>query len=186
MANKELPHAKKLRKILRYEPDTGKLFWLTRSPNLFEGRDYCSERLCASWNARFSGKEALTAIDNHGYMHGCVFSIKVKAHRAAWAVHHGYWPINCIDHLNGDRLDNRIVNLRDATHLENSLNSAMQANNTSGHNGVGWHKQRQKWRARIVLNGEEKHLGLFDSIDDAVAARQKAQIGLGFTERHGR
>lgn len=86
------------------------------------------------------------------------------------------WITNCpkhlqVDHINHNTLDNRKCNLRKCTCRENSLN---KRNNTSGYPGVRWHSQGKKWNARIVINGKEKSLGMFENFDDAVKARRKA------------
>lgn len=169
-----------LRQLLCYEPETGKLFWLSRS------RDYfTSEGQCKSWNTRFVGKEAVTSINKHGYNHGQIFARNYSAHRVAWAMHYGAWPDGQIDHINHDKLDNRINNLRVVTNKENNRNRGRATNNTSGHTGVSWHKRDQKWLASIVVDDKKKNLGRFDSKDDAIAARANASRLLGFHQNHG-
>jgi len=78
------------------------------------------------------------------------------------------------DHINMDGLDNRRVNLRIATHVENGRNRGKQANNTSGYKGVRWHKHAKKWQARIEVNGKCKHLGYFIAPEDAARRYDKA------------
>lgn len=82
------------------------------------------------------------------------------------------------DHINGRILDNRRCNLRHATHAENTRNSATPSSNRSGYRGVGWHPQRNKWRARIKTGGVERHLGLFDSAKEAAMAYDEAVLEL--------
>jgi hypothetical protein len=82
------------------------------------------------------------------------------------------------DHINGDGLDNRRSNLRDATHNQNQHNSRTPVNNTSGVKGVQWHSQRAKWHARIGVGGKSRSLGLFASLDEAKAAYEKASAEL--------
>lgn len=86
------------------------------------------------------------------------------------------WIMNCprhleVDHINHNTLDNRKCNLRKVTTRENQLN---KRNNTSGCPGVRWHSQGKKWNARIVINGKEKSLGIFNNFEDAVNARRNA------------
>ena len=81
-----------------------------------------------------------------------------------------------VDHINGDSLDNRRTNLRICNNQQNNFNKGRRKDNTSGSTGVRWHKQAQKWHARISLNGRETSLGLFDSKEDAIAARLDAVI----------
>lgn len=82
------------------------------------------------------------------------------------------------DHINGDGLDNRRSNLRLATHAENECNQRRHSNNTSGYKGVSLHKATQKWRASISINGIRKHLGLFDTAQDAYGAYCEAALKL--------
>ena len=93
--------------------------------------------------------------------------------------------MNEIDHINGDKIDNRISNLRDVTKLENAKNASISANNTSGFNGVYWVKTKGVWVAKIWTQGKLKHLGYFDKIQDAVAARKLANKKYGFSDRNG-
>lgn len=75
-----------------------------------------------------------------------------------------------VDHKDGNRLNNNIDNLRWATRSQQSMNKNIQSNNTSGF--VGVHKRRDKWRAQIKINGKQKHLGLFDTPEEASAVRE--------------
>lgn len=79
-----------------------------------------------------------------------------------------------VDHKSCDGLDNRRINLRTATRSQNNCNSRLCKSNTSGIKGVSWHKRAGKWRAQIVFAGEQRHIGLFDSIESAAAARAAA------------
>ena len=184
--SKELPSPELLRKLLRYEPETGKLFWRERTPDLFKDGKYSAERNCAAWNGAWSGKEAFTAIDGQGYKVGSIFCCDYTAHRVIWAMVHGEWPIKQIDHINGIRDDNRITELRDVTHEENSKNQKRPLTNTSGVVGVSWYGRVQKWHARIQVGGKPKHLGYFTDFNEAVAARKAAEVKHGFHENHGR
>ena len=82
----------------------------------------------------------------------------------------------CVDHINHDKLNNNLNNLRYATYTENNQNASMKSSNTSGVVGVSWHKIKSKWRARIDVNGVQKHLGYFVNKDDAITARTNAEI----------
>jgi len=180
MSTHDLPSIETLRKLLRYEPETGELFWRPRDVSLFK-----TEHDCKAWNTRYADKPA-GGIDGQGYILVKLFGRTSGIHRVAWTIHHGAWPADQIDHINGDRADNRIVNLREVTHQENCKNQKMRRNNTSGVMGVGWYKPRAKWRALISVDGKYIHLGDFDSIEDAAAARAKAEIEHGFHTNHGR
>lgn len=95
-------------------------------------------------------------------------------HRLAWLYIFGKWPRHFIDHIDTDGLNNRLCNLREATHAENKRNTKAPASNTSGFKGVTWHRQRSKWQAKIKVNGRTKHLGLFETPEAAHAAYSKA------------
>jgi hypothetical protein len=88
-------------------------------------------------------------------------------------------------HINHSRDDNRFVNLRHATRVENSRNKSIYSKNTSGFNGVCWYERGSKWIANIRINGKLKHLGYFTDIDEAIIARKKANIEHEFHENHG-
>jgi hypothetical protein len=75
-----------------------------------------------------------------------------------------------VDHINNNGLDNRASNLRIVTRTQNNQNRGMQKSNTSGYKGVVWHKQNQKWWARIQINGKQISLGCFDAIEKAANA----------------
>lgn len=182
---KNLPSPELLRKLLRYEPETGKLFWRDRTPDMFEERKICNVIRCRRWNLRYAGKEAF-AVTVHGYAKGSIFKQQIFSHRAIWAMTYNHWPTGQIDHIDGNRKNNRIDNLRDVTCLENRKNAAMRCNNSSGFNGVNFDESRGKWLARVQINGKQKNLGRFNNFDDAVSARKAADTKFGFHANHGR
>lgn len=100
---------------------------------------------------------------------------RYAAHRLAWLYVYGVWPDNDIDHINQNKSDNRITNLRVVSRSKNMHNVSLHKHNSSGYKGVSWHKPRQKWRAYIFLDYKQLHIGLFDKIEDAVAARKRAE-----------
>lgn len=183
--SKDLPNPDLLRQVLRYEPETGKLYWKERSVDMFTDGKQTAEHNCASWNNRFANKEAFTAFDSYGYKHGKIFGRKHKAHRVIWAIVHDEWPDN-IDHINGICDDNRIENLRSVSHAENLRNQKRPSTNTSGVVGVHWANREKKWNAYISIDRCRKSLGYFTYFDEAVAARKKAEIKHGFHHNHGR
>ena len=81
-----------------------------------------------------------------------------------------------IDHANGNKLDNRKSNLRICTAEENAFNNKTYETNKSGYPGIDWHKKAGKWRARIQVQGRQIHLGLFESLDEAIQVRRQAEI----------
>jgi hypothetical protein len=169
-----------LRQLLRYAPETGKLYWLPRPASMFKAaRDW------KIWNTRYANAEALTA-PFEGYRAGTILGKRFTAHRVAWAVHYGVWPIAQIDHINGNRSDNRATNLRDVANTDNRRNMKRPANNRSGHIGVSWSKHTGKWRSAIMVDRLTVVLGYFESKDEAVAARKSAERQYGFHVNHGR
>jgi hypothetical protein len=91
-------------------------------------------------------------------------------HRLAWLWHHGKFPDIDLDHIDGDKWNNRIENLREATMSENIANSRLSQANHSGRKGVSWNKRLGRWHAYIVVSGKRKHLGFFETLDEASAA----------------
>lgn len=110
-----------------------------------------------------------------------------KVHRVVWMIHNGEIPDGYeIDHINHDKLDNRIENLRCVTKIDNGRNQPKHRHNTSGFTGVGWMRNCKKWRAEIRINNKTMYLGSFDDIEMAKKARREAEIKFGFHDNHGR
>lgn len=166
--------------LLRYEPETGKLFWKERPLAFFR-----TVWACRVWNSVYSGKEAFTTVSTSGYKAGGIFGVRYAAHRVIWLLTTGAWPVNNIDHIDGDRANNRFGNLRDATNTENMRNAKLRSDNTTGVLGVSWDSYKRRWRATVTLNGKSKELGRFHSFEQAVAAREAANLEYGFSARHG-
>lgn len=169
-----------LARLLFGDGQSGLLFWRPRTIEFFKNK-----KSMGTWNTRFAGKKVSIATNRNGYSCIKVFCVEYKVHRLIWALQYGEWPDE-IDHLNGVRKDNRICNLRNVDHLENSKNMQMRHSNTSGVNGVTWQRQHRKWHAYATCEGKRYHLGYFESKDEAIAARLKANILLEFHENHGR
>ncbi len=110
-----------------------------------------------------------------GYLLIMVQSRLYKAHRLAWLYVSGEWPEDQIDHINRNRSDNRITNLREVSHKQNQQNRSKPSNSTSGHPGVSWYKRYYKWVARITHNYKLIHLGYFTDREEAIAARKAAE-----------
>lgn len=125
------------------------------------------------------------SINKDGYYQLRVNYKMYTQHRLAWLYVNGEFPNGDIDHINHVRTDNRIINLRVVDKAENNKNITKRGNNTSGVNGVWWHKQNKKWCAELNINGIKKHLGCFESIDDAKKARLTANEKYGFHKNHG-
>lgn len=102
--------------------------------------------------------------------------VRIYAHRVAWAVMTGAWPETEIDHINGKRDDNRWINLREVSRMQNCWNSAPGKNNKSGVKGVSWYKRDGTWEASIRTDGKRRFLGRFPLLEDAIAARRAAAL----------
>lgn len=113
---------------------------------------------------RLAGTLAGTA--SHHYHQICIDYVIYRAHRLIWAYHYGPSK-HMIDHANNNSFDNRVENLRECLHSQNSQNSRAPKSNTSGVKGVAWCKRKNKWRARIIVDGKEHHVGFFDDLQDA-------------------
>jgi hypothetical protein len=162
MLDKAIPDAAVLRQLLRYEPETGKLFWLPRPREMFK-----TKRAFSTWNAQNSGNEAFSRVAPMGYKMGAIFDKVQYAHRIIWVMHFGEVPkSHCLDHIDGDKLNNKISNMRLVTRQQNCFNSAAKKSGT-GKKGVCLCKRTMKWTARIQVSGVVKNLGRFDSVEEA-------------------
>src|SRR5690606_30951397 len=129
MAKRQLPSANDLRQLLEYDAATGDLRWRKRPVSAFASCGRLSAQNKANaWNSRNAGRPAFTASDGKGYLQGQVLKYHTSAHRVIWAMHHDEWP-ECIDHINGDKIDNRLANLRSVTSQQNSRNMPMPRTN---------------------------------------------------------
>lgn len=152
MAKTDSITAEQARAVLAYNAETGKFF-------------------------RADLQRHTGTINAHGYV---VISLlgchAVKAHRLAWLIHHGEWPASDIDHIDGDRTNNRIANLRLSVGGINAQNQRRpRSDNISGHLGVSWSKAASKWTARIKVGKKYKHLGLFLTAEAAAEAYIQAK-----------
>jgi hypothetical protein len=137
-----------------------------------------------SWKKKRRGVKTgvpLGADNGFGYLRITVLGTSIYAHRLAWFYVHGVWPEQ-IDHINGNKSDNRIANLRDVSLQQNLQNKLKpQKNSESKVLGVSWHKKAKKWQAHICVYKERKYLGLFDDVNEAHKAylKEKEKIDYG-------
>jgi hypothetical protein len=154
--------AERLRELLHYDPSTGIFTWRVRR---------CGRALVGA---------TAGSLNADGYVHIRVDGGRYKAHRLAVLYMTGEWPVRDVDHENLCRSDNRWNNLRRATRSQNCANSRRPRNNTSGFKGVSWHGAGKAWVARVMVKGESRYLGLFDTPEAAHAAYSAAAM-----EAHG-
>ena len=119
-------------------------------------------------------------LGSDGYYSICIDNVGYKLHTVIFLWHHGYIPENQIDHIDRDKLNNKIENLREVSAICNRRNIGVFKNNTSGIPGVLFLNGRNKWCARIKVNGRSIHLGNFNSKDDAVLARYRKELELNW------
>lgn len=163
------PTPEYLKECLNYDPDTGIFTWKERPREHFDSD--------ASWHmflGKFAKRQA-GSLNSEKYRHIQLGARKYKAHRVAWAISTGAWPIKFIDHINGDRDDNRLVNLRGASNAENCLNAKLSVTNKSGIKGVHWHKAVGKWQAKTSIGGVTVSFGFFIEKSDAAEAIRSAR-----------
>lgn len=178
MAEKPVITPELLRQLLRYEPEAGKLFWKERPRELFK-----SLTQYKTWNTRFANKEAF-GISAHQYRAGMILGTRVLAHRVAWAIYYDAWPIGDIDHINHNRSDNRIINLRNVDRKTNGKNLSISLRNKTGFIGV--HKTiYNTFVASIKVNRKNIYLGSFKYLEEAIKARLSANEQYGFHVNHG-
>lgn len=176
-----------LRRLISLDAATGDLTWKARTPDMFTPTlRRTAEHICNNWNSLYAGTPALSCVDASGHLTGRIFDKLVYAHRVVFALTHGSWPENSVDHINGVPSDNRPINLRDVCHQENLRNQRHRVNSSSGVTGVSMNKRLGKWAAHIGVSGKFVHLGFHERKDDAISARKQAEAQYGFHPNHGR
>jgi len=151
--------AQRLKEVLHYDADTGQF-----------------TSLRAKGRRRHERVGTISKNEHFSYLRIRVDYKKYQAHRLAWLYVHGEWPNDGIDHINGDKVDNRISNLRAATHAQNKQNlRKARSDSKSGLLGASWSLALNKWRACIGVDGKKKHLGYFDKAEQAHAVYIEAK-----------
>lgn len=152
--------------------------------------NYRSNDGCFLWKesrGRVKRLDKAGTINNKGYL---IININGKlwqAHRLVWLFANGEFPEHQIDHIDGNKLNNCIYNLRDVTNRENNRNKSRPSNNSSGVSGVFFHKKYKKYYVTITgKNGFRIHLGQFNNLLDAAAMRLSAEKDHGYHINHGR
>jgi len=157
----------RLKEILSYDKGTGLFKWKISVGTAKKGS--------IAGNKRPVGYVAIKINSNPYY-----------AHRLAWLYVNGEFPEDGIDHINGNKSDNTLSNLRSVSSTENLRNQKIRKNNKSGFNGVSWSKLISKWRSIIIIDKKQINLGSYSCIGEAIIARKIANIEYGFHENHGR
>ena len=149
----------RLRELLKYDPETGQFTWLVST-------------------AEFVGKIAGFPKRDRAYWLIQIGPKRYRAHRLAWFYMTGEWPKDLIDHRDGDGLNNRWANLREADSSKNTQNSRRRSDNRSGLKGVNFVARLNKWKSRVSLNGKRIYLGSFATPEAAHAAYAAKAIEL--------
>jgi hypothetical protein len=157
-----------IKEAVSYDPTTGVLTWRVRPLSHFKNKSYQLR-----WNARFAGKPAFDAPHTKGYRHGVFAGKHYTDHRVAWLIANGDWPREGIDHINRQRDDNRLINLREATQRQNTTNRTKAAGKKSRYVGVSRVKGDGKWFAYVGRRGAYQYLGQFACETAAAVARYK-------------
>lgn len=151
--------------LFRYEPSSGKLFWK------------------AGHNV---GQRAGTLHKTTGYRQVKVNGTCHNEHRIIMLITHGDLPEGMqVDHINHDRADNRLANLRFVTHTQNGRNTKLPVTNTTGVIGVSYNKKYDKYYAQIYIKGKNIYLGWHDTLEEAATARAEAEKLYNFHPNHG-
>ncbi|AFM76575.1 HNH endonuclease [Enterobacteria phage vB_EcoS_Rogue1] len=151
--------------------DDGKIFWTSKTTDM-------------AHNIRL-GDEAGTC-NGLGYKRVMLFGKHTMVHHIVWIMHGNEIPKGMeVDHLDHDRRNNRIENLRLVDRGVNMRNKSTYRNSKTGHHGVTIRPDSGKYRAKITINKKVINLGTFDSIDDAISARKDAEVKYGFHANHG-
>lgn len=173
-----------LKEAVALDEETGALMWRDRPADHFHGHRADRER--KRWNGMYAGKRAFAHQSSDGYAVGRFQGVLLKAHRVAWALHHGFWPSGEIDHINGIRTDNRPDNLREVSRIENNRNKAKRKSGLMFQGVCPGKNARKNWVVSIGVNGRTVHVGVFDCLGAAIKARRGAQVAHGFHANHGR
>lgn len=149
----------RLRELLHYEPETGLFHW---KPNNKPG---WSQNLTREAGFNSTGYRRIK-LDKKSYL----------AHRLVFLWIDGNFPDGHVDHIDGNKHNNRPGNLRIVSRGgENVMNVPLKSNNTSGHKGVFWKKQSQRWQVAVGANGKQHHIGYFKDKEEAIAASIEAR-----------
>ena len=157
MAQKPSFDLSELRDRLRYDAETGHLYWVAPKSNRLR-----------------PGQRAGCKMVN-GYQKIALYQEQMYIHHIVWYLTHGEWPTEMIDHINGDRSDNRVENLRLANQSQQNFNMGLRESNKTGVTGVAICSKTGRFRAYLTLGRKQIYLGNHVTLDAAVAARKEAE-----------
>ena len=158
MKSNPLPSVEELNEFLNYDPDTGQFTWKTR-------------------RGRIRAGSIAGSLHKHTrYVHIKINGKSYQSHRLAYKMFYGSDPVDMLDHIDCDKSNNRIANLRDATNAQNKINTGPPKNNTSGFKGVSANSDSSKkpWAAQIIINKKKIHLGRYKTKEEAALTYEKA------------
>jgi len=162
---KPLPSQEELHALFEYKD--GKLFWKVNRTGTAKAGDEAG------------------SINNKGYKVVKINGLAYLQHRLIWIMH-GNDPVDCLDHIDGDPLNNRIENLRAATRQQNQCNQKLPRNNTSGTKGVNWNKERSRWQGKVRYKGKAHHTNYFKDKEECAKAVKELREKLhGDFANHG-
>jgi hypothetical protein len=145
-----------LKSQVNYDQETGIFTWKVRNSNRIKIGDQAGN------------------YHNGGYIEMYLLGERHLAHRLAWLYVNGYMP-KIIDHIDGNKLNNKISNLREVSYAENMYNSKIRSDNKSGVRCVSWNKKHQKWEVRVKIDGKLKNYGYYKELDDAAKVAEKVR-----------
>lgn len=156
-------------KVLKYDALTGHLTWISKS---------CNKRIVI-------GSRAGSLHKASGYRHITLYGTNYGEHIICFFLHHRRWPEGHVDHDNHIRDDNRAVNLKEVTFIQNMRNRAESRASATGNQGIWYCKRRERYVAEITMNRKKVWQRTFKTMTEAATVRAEKLLELGFHENHG-
>lgn len=144
------------------------LRWINERPK----SHFSTQKGCTTWSSHYAGKPSGSILGN-GYYYSRLSKSRYPNHRIIYAIHNNTIDFNdkLIDHIDGNKHNNKPSNLRLVTNAQNQYNSNKQKNNTSGHKNISFCKKNKKYRCAMRFEGKDVYIGLFNSLEEAITAR---------------
>ena len=163
------------RRLYDYDPETGCMTFKERQASDFPWH-HRPDALAATFNRKKAGKTAYMSPYPNGYLRVSVLGKSHLAHRFAWFLHTGEWPSGVIDHINGDRSDNRIGNLRDVSPSENASNRRPGTNSQYELTGISLLKDKNVYVVSVIRDGQQLPTKWCKTLEEAMDHR----VSMGF------